>query len=384
MKILKNMDKWLLLITIILCAIGSIMIFSASNVSSYMRYETSPYHYLIRQVVIIFIGLVFACMTLMTKTKIFSRFATFITYLLLISLPLLFVFGIESNDAQSWFRIGSFNFQPSEFLKVFAIIWIARYYNAKKEHTESYVGSLYPIFICVLAFLAIALQPDLGTAVLFALIIGVLFLLSPVDKKIKRSIFTIGGGLVIILGLILLVGGKNLLSDRQMSRITSVINSSPCSEDSYYTDGNQVCNGYIAINNGGLTGRGLGKSIQKYLYLPEAHTDFIFCIIVEELGLIFGIFIIFLYIILLARIIIIGRKSLNNCDALICYGVAFYFFIHIIINLCGVFGLLPMTGVPLPFMSYGGSYTLCLFISLALVQRINVETQLKRKQMVGK
>jgi cell division protein FtsW len=170
-----------------------------------------------------------------------------------------------------------------------------------------------------------------------------------------------------------------------MSRITSVISpTSPCSEENYYTTGNQVCNGYIAINNGGMKGLGLGNSIQKYLYLPEAHTDFIFCIIIEELGLRMGLFILLLYLILLTRIILIGKRSLNNRDSLICYGAAFYIFIHIMVNLCCVFGMLPMTGVPLPFMSYGGSYTWCLIIILSFVQRVNIETKMLSMREVGK
>jgi len=384
-NIFKNIDKWLLVVTIILFAIGSIMVFSASNVSFYMRYASSPYKYLIRQILILVSGLVIAFFFIFLNIKSTSKFATFMSYCLTGSLFLLFLFGKVSNNAQSWFEIGAFSIQPSEFLKVFVIIWLAKYYDFKSKKLDSYVTSLYPIFICFIAFVAIFLQPDLGTAIIFLLIVGIIFLLSCVPKMIKRRIVGIGVGIVAIVGLILIIGGNNLLSERQMSRITSVVSSSsPCSEENYYTDGNQVCNGYIAINNGGLKGLGLGKSIQKYLYLPEAHTDFIFCIIIEELGLAIGLFIIFLYIVLLFRMIIIGKRSLNNRDALICYGGAFYIFIHIMVNLCGVFGILPMTGVPLPFMSYGGSYTWCLIIILSVVQRINIETRLRVRKEVGK
>lgn len=385
MKILKYIDKWLLVITILLFAIGTIMIFSASNVSFYMRYESSPYKYLIRQIFVLGSGCLLAFVIFFFNVKVSSKIASWFNYGVIASLFLLFVFGQVSNDAQSWFAIGNFTIQPSEFLKVTSILFLANYYDSKKKKLDSYVASLYPIFLSIIAFVAIALQPDLGTAVIFASIIAFMFLLSPVDKKIKKRIIGIGVGLIAIGGLVLVVGGKNILSERQMSRITSVVsNSSPCSEDSYYTTGNQVCNGYIAINNGGLTGRGLGNSIQKYLYLPESHTDFIFCIIIEELGLLIGLFIILLYIVLLFRMVLIGKRSLNNRDALICYGGAFYIFIHIMINLCGIFGLLPMTGVPLPFMSYGGTYTWCLIVILTIVQRINVETKVRISHNVGK
>ena len=133
------------------------------------------------------------------------------------------------------------------------------------------------------------------------------------------------------------------------------------------------------------TGEGLGNSTQKYLYLPEPYTDFIYAIIVEELGLVVGVGLILAYIFILYRILKIGRESYTDKGAMICFGIAVYIFIHIAVNLLGLFGLIPMTGVPLPFMSYGGSFTVCLIIALALVQRISIENgitkekELKRK-----
>ena len=113
--------------------------------------------------------------------------------------------------------------------------------------------------------------------------------------------------------------------------------------------------------------------MQKYLYLPEAYTDFIFPIIVEEFGLISGIVVILVYILIIYRIIYQARRSMNIGSALICYGIALYVFLHVVINLVGVLGLLPLTGVPLPFLSYGGSFALTLAVSLAIVQRISIE-----------
>lgn len=385
MKVLKYIDKWLLIVTILLFIIGTIMIFSASNVSFYMRYESSPYKYLIRQILILGAGVVLALVVFCFKSEASSKIASWLNYGVIVSLLLLFVFGRVTNAAQSWFAIGKFSFQPSEILKVTSILFLAHYFDKKKKKIESYGKALYPLALCFGAFILVAAQPDLGTALIFASIVAFIFFLSPVAEKIKKRLMIIGLGFIAIVGLVFIIGGKNLLSERQMSRITSVIETSgPCSEENYYTTGNQVCNGYIAINNGGLTGRGLGNSIQKYLYLPEAHTDFIFCIIIEELGLFTGLFILLLYVIVLARILIIGRRCLNNRDALICYGGAFYIFIHIMVNLFGIFGILPMTGVPLPFMSYGGTYTWCLIVILSIVQRINVETKVKLAHNVGK
>ena len=146
----------------------------------------------------------------------------------------------------------------------------------------------------------------------------------------------------------------------------------PCTR--YQEDtGYQVCNGYIAINNGKLFSIEPGNSKQKYLYLQEAYTDFIFPIIVEDIGLITGIVVIFIYMFIIIRIFIIGLKSYNILNSTICYGVAAYIAFHVIINLTGVLGLVPLTGVPLPFLSYGGSFALTLAIGLSLVQRVSIE-----------
>ena len=138
--------------------------------------------------------------------------------------------------------------------------------------------------------------------------------------------------------------------------------------------GYQLCNSIIALKNGGLTGKGIGESTQKYLYLPESHTDFIFPIIVEEWGLIVGLIIIFAYLFMLYRILNIAKNASNLGNAILAYGVFAYLFFHIAINLTGVLNIGPLTGVPLPFLSYGGSYTLTLLFSMGLVQRVHYET----------
>ena len=194
----------------------------------------------------------------------------------------------------------------------------------------------------------------------------------PMSKKYRIRFSFLILGIVALIGIMFASGSvTKLLNDRQASRLTGF--SNPCSK--LLTTGNQVCNGYIAINNGGLTGVGIGKSTQKYLYLPEPYTDFIFDIIIEELGVLVGIVILLLYMLVLYRILAIGRQSSSNTGAIICYGVAIYIFLHIAVNLTGILGLVPLTGVPLPFMSYGGSFTICLIIALAAVQKVAIENK---------
>ena len=193
----------------------------------------------------------------------------------------------------------------------------------------------------------------------------------PYDKKTKLVIVSFTLISVLILALVMSITGKGL-SDSQKSRFNF---KDPCTRYREKT-GYQVCNGYIAINSGGLLGSGYGNSKQKYLYLPEAHTDFIFAIIIEEMGLLVGILIILSYFIMIWRILMIGKRAYNLQGSIICYGVATYLALHVMINLGGVLGVIPLTGVPLPFYSYGGSFMINLLICLALVQRVSVENKI--------
>ena len=367
------MDKVLLLISLILFAIGLVMVFSASNVAAFMRYSASPYKFVIKQGLFLFVSFVASLFIIRVSTKTYSFISWPGMLCIMGLLAFVLIYGKTTNNATSWFTIGPFSLQPSEFLKVIMIVWVASFYKVKRNNLDSYMTSLFPVFIAILCFVLILLQPDLGTGLIFGFIVMFLFFISPIAKDIKFKTIGIILGLGVIGISFLLSSGAELISERQLSRFDF---SKPCSEEKFYTDGNQVCNAYIAVNNGGLTGKGLGDSTQKYLYLPEAHTDFIFAIVLEELGLAAGIFIIILFMILLARIMIIGRRAHNNECAIICYGIAFYIFLHIVINLMGIFGLMPMTGVPLPFLSYGGSFTLCLVVSLTIVQRIAIENKI--------
>lgn len=373
-KIAKYLDKPLLIVSVILFVIGLIMVFSASNVTAYMSHEVSPYNYFIKQALFLVAGIILFLVMIKFTTKAYGMFSWGLLLIIIVSLLLLLIIGKSKNQAISWYDLGPISIQPSEFAKIVTIVWLARYYEKNKKMT-SYGKSLFPLFICGTIALLVFLQPDLGTTIIYSVIVAVMFLAAPILKEIKtKTVFGILG-LVVFAGVILLGSGKSVLLERQVERFDF---SNPC--DKLLTSGNQVCNCYIAINNGGLTGVGLGNSTQKYLYLPEPYTDFIFAIIVEELGVLFGIGIIILYMFLLYRILKIGRESPTNRGALLCYGIAVYIFLHIAINLMGIFGMMPMTGVPLPFMSYGGSFTICLIAALTIVQRVSVENGLCKEK----
>ena len=379
-KPLRRVDKALLITTILLFIIGLIMIFSASNVTAYIKQGDSPYIYFLKQLLFLFISAILFIVFIHTSTKNYKKIFTVLFYGALISLGCLLVYGKATNGATSWFSILGFGVQPSEFIKVFSVIWMACYYDNKKKDFNDYISCLYPVFMCIISAILIFLQPDLGTFLIYSAIIAVLFFSLNINKEIKHRLLMVTLGIIIISLLGFNTLGKKVINPTQMARITEF--SNPCSK--FITTGNQVCNGYIAINNGGLFGVGLGNSTQKYLYLPEPYTDFIFAIIMEELGLIISIIIILLMMFVLYRVIMIGRKSTTNRGAAICYGTALYIFFHLLVNLGGLFGLMPLTGVPLPFLSYGGSYTISLVISLIAVQRVHIETKYYEEEQKNK
>lgn len=375
----KKIDKPLLIVTILLIALGLVMIFSAGNVTAFMKYGASPYRYFMKQTIFIIISFILSIVIIIFHSRSYKIFSSI--GILGIGAFLIFIklFAEFTNNAQSWLKLGSFSIQPSEFAKIIAIIWLAGYYETHKENLHKYLTALFPIAICmVLAFL-IFIQPDLGTAIIFSLVVASMFFLSPVSKEIKSKILFLLISLLLMIVLIVTSGENSILNERQQKRLQF---NDPCSKENFYGDGNQLCNGYIAMNHGGLKGVGLGNSTQKYLYLPEAHTDFIFPIIVEENGVIVAFILLALYFALIGRIIKIAKDCYNTRGYLICMGVAIYILLHISVNLGGVMGLIPMTGVPLPFMSYGGSFAMCLIISLTFVQRINCENRMYKEKML--
>lgn len=370
-KLLSKLDKPLLVVTFIFFIFGLIMILSASSMESYMRYNYSPYHYFLRHAIFLVLGFILFCFMIIFPTKNYKKLDIFIIGVIILALIGLPFLGHNANNAVSWYKIGPITIQPSEFAKVALIIYLSSYYEKNKDRLDNQWNIIKPIIVAFIIIGLVIIQPDMGTSVIIGLITLMMFYGVPISKK-NRSIFNkifLGGILVVVL-VFITTGGK-MLQSYQLDRLNFL---DPCER---YQDktGYQLCNGFIAFKNGGLKGQGLGASTQKYLYLPESYTDFIFPIVVEEWGLIVGIVILCAYAFVLFRIIQISRRASNLRGSLICYGVFAYLLTHIIVNLFGVMGMIPLTGVPLPFLSYGGSYTICLMIAMGLVQRVAIESK---------
>ena len=371
-----KLDKPLLIVMIVFLVFGLIMVLSASSMASYMRYDKNIYDYFIKQAIFILAGLVAFLIATYFPTKLFKKISPFLMFILILSLVGLMFYGNDNGTSQSWYNLKVITIQPSEMGKIIIVLYLANYYNNHKDELDNQWILLKPLILVIINFVLIAMQPDLGTAsVIFGIVVMIFYAL-PLKKQTRTPINKIflGGILLVVLSLILT--GGSFLRDYQLERFNFL---NPC-ERYEEESGYQLCNSLIAFKNGGLTGKGIGESTQKYLYLPESHTDFIFPIIVEEWGLIVGIIIILLYLFILYRILNIAKKATNLGNSIIAYGVFAYLLLHISINLIGVMGIGPLTGVPLPLLSYGGSYMLTLLFAMGLVQRVHYETYKKSRK----
>lgn len=372
-RIIGKMDLWLLAIMLIYSIFGLIMVFSASSVSTVLRYNVPQYHFFIRQAIFL-IGayLIGFIIVLRIPTSKYKYFIPFAVLLIIVALFGLFAYGKITSSVRSWYKIGPIALQPSEFAKSVCIVFLATSYaRLEKIKKENIYLFMLPAAVCIFIALLIAIQPDFGTALIICGIVFFVFISIPFIKKNVIKILKIGAIAVVILALGLLYSGADIFKSYQLQRFQF---TNPCTR---YTEntGYQVCNGFIAIHNGGLFGVGLGNSSQKYLYLPESHTDFIFPIIVEEWGAIVGILLILGYMIMLYRILKIAREAENLRLSILAYGVFLYLLFHILVNLLGVLALIPLTGVPLPLLSYGGSFTMNVVIMLFVVERVNIENK---------
>ena len=380
---LKNMNGLLLFLTMLMFIYGLFNIVTASSREAEVMYNVSLYYYFFRQLKMLILGLIGSFIIINVDTKKYP-FISFILYIIIFGLLIYMLFhGTADRGSINWINLPFIGrFQPSEAAKPISIVFFAFILDklSKQVNNESNQRWRYIIALFLVMFILpgiVFFQNDMGTAFILLSITGIMFLGGPVKTKDK-----ILAGMVCAL-LICLVGGARyatkgyVLTEEQVSRITDFVK--PCNK---YTDGGyQACNDFIAINNGGLRGVGIGESKQKYSYIPEPHTDSVFAIIAEEYGFIFTTAIMVIYFLILRTILKIAYDADNLMNKYICLGCAGYIFLHIIINIGGLIGLLPMTGVPLPFLSYGGTFAISLIGMLAIVQRVAIETNLNKKKV---
>jgi cell division protein FtsW len=379
-KILKSYDYSLIIAIILLSAFGLVMVYSASMASAVQRYGvSSDYFYQRQKIFLIGAAVVFLITALfpykaMKSNKLLGPMVLFS----LVGLATLFVFGHVAGNAQSWFKIGPLSIQPSEFVKLSVIIYLAAVYAKKQNYINEFNrGVVPPLAYLVLVTVLIMIQPDFGTAFIIVAIAGTIILSSGMNFRNFAKLIIIV--IIVITPFIFALKGE-ILSQKRSDRF-SVLKDPFATEQ---TSGFHLANSYIAIGSGGVNGLGLGRGVQKLGYLPESHTDFIMAVIAEELG-VWGVGFVILalgYIVL--RGIYIALKCNDPFGSMLAVGISSMIGIQSFINLAGVSGLIPLTGVPLPFVSYGGSSLIQLALATGILANVsmfaNYESKYKKKQ----
>ena len=357
---MKKIDYLLLIGIIIISLFGLLMIYSSSYVWAEYKFN-DPYKFVKTQTLFLGIGYILMYFTLKIPYTKYLNKSNIIFFICVILLILVLIPGIGTirNGSRSWFGIGGFGVQPSEFTKLSMIIFTSKYLAYNEKKIKDIKKGLLPILaVLILVFGLIMLQPDFGTGVIIVMsIIGLLFVSGvPMGFFIKL-------GLLGLLG----VAGLIIVAPYRMKRIVSFLN--PWSDP--LGSGFQIIQSLYAIGPGGLLGLGLGNSIQKHFYLPEPQTDFIFSIISEEFGFMGVLIVVSLFTLIIYRGFRISINCENKFGKYLSFGITFQLAFQALLNLMVVVGLIPVTGVTLPFLSYGGSSLLITIFSMSILLNIS-------------
>lgn len=352
------MNKKLFISCIILSLFGLLMVYSSSSVWAEYKFN-DPFKYVKNQGLFLIVGILSMYFISKLDYKKYYKYSNKIFLICFTLMILVLLVGTERNGSKSWFGIGSFGIQPSEFMKLSMIIFTSKYlFNNRKEVSNIKKGVIPILLLTLLIFVLIMLQPDFGTGVILIMgVIGLLFV-GGVDLKFFLKIALIG-----VLGVIGLIA----MAPYRLKRILSFLN--PWSDP--LGSGFQIIQSLYAIGPGGLFGYGLGGSRQKHFYLPEPQTDFIFSIISEEFGFMGIMIISILFCIIIYESIVIALKCENLFGKYLAFGIIFMISFQTVLNLSVVIGLIPVTGVTLPFLSYGGSSLLITLIEMGIILNIS-------------
>ncbi len=355
-----KINRILLILSVILISLlGLIMITSSSYIWAEYRVN-DPYKFLKTQGLFLIIGYILLYFVSKIHYSFYYKNSSRIFFIVLILIILVIIPGIGTirNGSRSWFGIGSFGIQPSEFMKLAIIIFISKYLVKNEKNINDFKKTVLPILLILgLVFALIMLQPDFGTGVIIVMIsISILFI-AGVNLKFFLKLGVLG-----IIGIV----GLILIAPYRIKRILSFLN--PWSDP--LGSGFQIIQSLYAIGPGGLFGLGLGNSIQKHFYLPEPQTDFIFAIISEELGIVGCIIVILLFLSIIINGFYIAKKQDDLFSKYLAFGITFWIAFQSLLNLMVVVGIIPVTGVTLPFLSYGGSSLLINMISMGILLSI--------------
>ncbi len=353
-----KIDLFAFIAVIILLSLGLVMVFSASSVMG-IADAGNPYYYVQRQTILAVVGLALMFVLMKVDYHIFKPLALpglVISFILLVAV--LFV-GTGTGGATRWIRIAGFNLQPSEVAKLVMINYVAVYLSTKRDNARKFFSGLLPILlITALQFGLIMLEPDFGTGA--ALVFTVLVILLAGGVHLGQLTFV---GLLATPAMVYLL----MMKEYRVRRLFAFLD--PWSDP---TDtGWNVIQSLLAIGSGGLFGLGLGRSKQKFSYLPEHHTDFIFAILCEELGFLGGVAVLTLYFLIAWRGLRIAMRAPDLYGTLLAIGITSMIAFQALLNIGVVTGSLPVTGIPLPFISHGGSSLLMSLAGVGILLKIS-------------
>lgn len=353
-------DIWLLAAIILILTIGLMMVYSASAVLAFHEFG-DKFYFLKRQAIFAGLGLLSMFFMMRVNYSVWKKWAPTLLIICFVLLVLVLIpgIGVVRGGARSWLGISSFGIQPSEFMKLAMIIFLAKWLSTEQQKITQFTkGLLPPLGLVFLAFGIIMLQPDLGTG---AVMVGAsMILIYTVGARMKH----LGAlALVGVLGFVALI----IAAPYRLKRITSFLD--PWSDP--LDGGYQIIQSLFAIGPGGLVGLGLGMSRQKFSYLPEPQTDFIFSILAEELGFLGGVTLILLFLILVWRGVRIAIAAPDTFGSLLAIGITSIIGVQVLINIGVVIGMMPVTGITLPLVSYGGSSLTLLLTGLGILLNIS-------------
>jgi len=353
-------DITLLFPVLFLVGVGIVMVYSASSALALKKFGTS-YYFLKKQSIFALLGIVVLVVSCHIPYRVYRSLAYPLLFLAILFLTVILIsgFGYSAGGAKRWFRFAGFTFQPSEFARFALVIYLAYSMNRKMDRIKEFsVGFLPHVLVLCLFTVLIMLQPDFGSVVIFGAITWIMLFVGGV-----RILYLLGSMVLALPAVYYMMAG----ADYRIQRIMSFMNPWQYSGDKGY----QVVHSLLAFGTGGIWGAGIGKGYQKLFYLPEPHTDFIFSVIGEELGLVGVLIILGLYSVILWKGISIARNSPDAFGSFVAVGLTTAMGLQIFINMGVALGLLPTKGLTLPFLSYGGTSLLMNMASIGILMNIS-------------
>lgn len=353
-------DRLLCSVSLLLAALGVVMVYSSSAIKAQEKYD-DPFLFLKKQLLWTVIGLLVMVWAMYRDYRTFQRYAPllFLVSLFFLLLVLIPSIGVKVNGARRWLRLFGVSFQPSELAKLSMVLLLARFFARSAEQREQFTrGFLLPLILSGLVFGLIVLQPNFGTAAVLLCAAMALCFVAGIRLSHMGAVLLAAGPLAFLI---------IQFHPYAKTRLLTMLDPTHASSKAAY----QIHQSFYALGPGGLLGRGLGDSVQKLFYLPESHTDFIFAIVGEEMGFVGALLVIFFFGIFLWRGTRIALRAPDLFGTYAAMGITFTIVIQAAINLGVVVGLLPTTGVPLPFVSFGGSSLVTTFLCIGILLSIS-------------